>query len=78
MSERKQDPTQPKPGETWLHHSGREYFILQPVYCADTGELMVMYRESPLFKNPKPISQKRYIHTVANFLKPGRFERVKS
>lgn len=73
----------PQPGEFYRHHSGTLYEVLQPVFDADTGEQLVMYREvrkSLLHAQNECEPEyeahgKRYIHTIENFTKPGRFER---
>lgn len=67
----------PQPGEIYRHHSGTLYEVLQPVFDADTGEQLVMYREVSTDIYGSNDGNKRYIHTVANFMREGRFERVK-
>lgn len=82
--------TNPKQGEIYRHHSGKLYEIQEPVYCADTGDLMVMYKQIDYktFKEAEawrpdlePLvnddDRNRWIHTVENFNKKGRFEKVR-
>lgn len=79
-AEKAQDKMQnkPQPGEVYRHHSGTLYEVLQPVFDANTGEQLVMYQKirqdilgEMAFVGP------RYIHTVENFMREGRFERVR-
>lgn len=75
----------PQPGEVYRHHSGTLYEVLQPVFDADTGEQLVMYRAlkktvvKVFMQHAIQLTQTgpRYIHTVANFMREGRFQRVK-
>ena len=65
----------PQPGEIYRHHSGTLYEVLQPVFDADTGEQLIAYQQK--IELMKPLDVRIYIHTVANFMCEGRFERVK-
>lgn len=79
-AEKAQDKTQNKPqaGEIYRHHSGTLYEVLQPVFDANTGEQLVMYQK--VYEHLPNVTSKygpRYIHTVENFMREGRFQRVK-
>lgn len=65
----------PQQGEVYRHHSGTLYEVLQPVFDAETGERMVAYQQK--IELMKPLDVRIYIHTVENFMREGRFERVK-
>ncbi len=82
--------TNPKKGEIYRHLNGYLYEILQDVYCADSGDQMVMHRQVDYktFKEAQawrpdlePLvnddNGKRCIHTVEKFTREGRFEKVR-
>lgn len=69
--------TNPKQGEIYRHHSGKLYEIQEPVYYADTGDAFVAYKEFFHYDGRRRLINKTWIHTVENFNKKGRFEKVR-
>ena len=75
------EPSTPKPSDIYRHHKGNMYMILPPVFDGETGELMVMYQGvtiSMIAGDMYTLFGRAYVHTMENFMKPGRFEKVEN